>query len=89
MDQAIRAEGDEGQRTGAMNQEIEQIAQVLERTGKAMDALGSDPSDQEHVRARLNDFSIVLMSLRERVLALGESQSLTVALPQENQNAEN
>lgn len=61
--------------------EIAEIADTLERTAKAMDAL--DPADPEHVRTRLKDFSTVLISLRERVLAL-EPQPLTENKTDEN-----
>lgn len=68
-----------------MTEEIKQIADDLERVGKAM--AGLDPVDPEHVRVRLEDFSTVLSVLRERVLALDNQQPLTAAdAPQEKQN---
>jgi hypothetical protein len=74
-----------------MGDSSEQIAEDLQRTQKAIEALSLDLAengfDCDHVRTRLGDFSTVLSSLRERVLALGNQQSLIVAAePQEKHN---
>jgi hypothetical protein len=73
-----------------MSEDLQQIADDLHSLHKAMESLSariiSNGLGPDDVRSKLGDYSVVLLSLRSRVLALPNQQSSIVAeAPQENQ----